>query len=310
LANLLPSSRVVSLGFNINPNGGNYQVLFSAHRVARIIKGISPAIINCHYITSYGFIGAIIKLIHKINAKLILSAWGTDILVTPATSKIKFYATRFALKQADYITSDSYYMSDQIEKICGKKPITFPFGLENFPEISYTDKDENLMFSNRSLSSNYNIEQVIRFFKCLKVKKKAIKLIIANDGPERNRLEGLVKDLELEESIRFQGFLDEKEQNEYYRKSLLYISIPQSDSTSVSLLEAMSYGCIPIVSDIPANREWILRNINGFYYGDDMDNIAELIKNKSSIFDMNRNIIRNNAIWQKNVEVFVKEVTQ
>lgn len=40
-------------------------------------------------------------------------------------------------------------------------------------------------------------------------------------------------------------------------KNDVFISIPSSDSTSVSLLEAMCCGLFPIVSDLPANREWI-----------------------------------------------------
>jgi len=35
------------------------------------------------------------------------------------------------------------------------------------------------------------------------------------------------------------------------------VSIPKFDGTSVSLLEGMALGCVPIVSDIPPNREWV-----------------------------------------------------
>ena len=36
-----------------------------------------------------------------------------------------------------------------------------------------------------------------------------------------------------------------------------------SDSVSVSLLEAMAHGCIPLLSDLPANREWVGDGDNG-----------------------------------------------
>jgi len=41
------------------------------------------------------------------------------------------------------------------------------------------------------------------------------------------------------------------------------VSIPSSDGTAISLLEAMGYGCIPVLSDLPANNEWIINNENG-----------------------------------------------
>jgi glycosyltransferase involved in cell wall biosynthesis len=43
----------------------------------------------------------------------------------------------------------------------------------------------------------------------------------------------------------------------------IYVSTSLSDGTSVSLLEAMACGAFPVVTDIPANREWIEDGNNG-----------------------------------------------
>src|SRR5262249_27674313 len=37
----------------------------------------------------------------------------------------------------------------------------------------------------------------------------------------------------------------------------IYVSLSRSDGTSVSMLEALSCGLFPVLSDIPANRDWI-----------------------------------------------------
>jgi glycosyltransferase involved in cell wall biosynthesis len=42
------------------------------------------------------------------------------------------------------------------------------------------------------------------------------------------------------------------------------VSIPNTDGTSISLLEAMAYACIPFVSNLPANKEWVKDGENGF----------------------------------------------
>ena len=78
-------------------------------------------------------------------------------------------------------------------------------------------------------------------------------------------------------------------------------SICTTETTSVSLLEAMSYGCIPIVSNIPANTEWIEDKINGLYY--ERSKIPEFLCNA---FRINREIIRERAIWSNNIKKFVK----
>ena len=49
-----------------------------------------------------------------------------------------------------------------------------------------------------------------------------------------------------------------------YQKSKIYISIPSSDATAISLLEAIANNCVCFVSNLPANSEHILDKINGF----------------------------------------------
>ena len=70
----------------------------------------------------------------------------------------------------------------------------------------------------------------------------------------------------MEEYIEFKGELSRKELIDCYLGSDLYISTSLSDSTSVSLLEAMALGLIPVVTDILGNREWIEDRKIGFLF--------------------------------------------
>lgn len=154
-----------------------------------------------------------------------------------------------------------------------------------------------IFFSNRALEENYNIDLVINIFAGIYEKNKEAKLFIANKGSKDNKLKKLAEKLKVKDNIEFLGFLSEQKQQYYYRKCGYYISVPKSDSTSVSLLEAMSYGCIPIVSNIPANTEWIEDKINGLYY--ERSKIPEFLCNA---FRINREIIRERAIWSNNIK--------
>lgn len=306
---ILPKGNYFELNLKINPAGGNQSILLSTVKIAKLIKKIEPDFVNAHYITSYGFVAALIKQFFKIKGRLILSAWGTDILVTPWKNFLYWHITRFSLNKADFITSDSYYMSDKIISISSdKKPFTFPFGLDALPNLSIDNKDQNLFYSNRAFSKNYNIDKVINFFSMIVASYPKAKLIIANDGLEKSKLINLVNVLSLQDSVEFVGFLTSEQQNEYYKKSQFYISIPESDSTSVSLLEAMAYGCIPILSNIPANREWVIQNLNGCYYDDIYTDLKNLLYNRKEIFDINRKIIKTNAIWSYSIGSFLKAI--
>jgi len=46
-------------------------------------------------------------------------------------------------------------------------------------------------------------------------------------------------------------------------RSGFYFSMTASDGASLSLMEAMALGAIPVVSDIEPNREWIGQGVNG-----------------------------------------------
>lgn len=300
--------RLYSLHTKISANGGNYKVISLIPEVVDIIQQINPHVVHAHYITSYGVVSAIIKKLYRIPATLILSTWGTDILVTPHKNKLYWYITRFALSQADIITSDSHAMSDEIKLICNRQALTFPFGLEKFPACMIEDKDEFLYFSNRSLGKNYNIDKIIIFFAELVRENQKRKLIIANDGPQKEDLMNLVGELGLTDNVNFVGFLNREQQNQFYAKSQFYLSIPTSDATSVSLLEAMAFGCIPIVSNIQSNREWIINNFNGFYINDSVESLERLFRNKERIYDTNRLIIKEKALWENNIKIFLKQL--
>lgn len=286
----------------VNANGGNGKLLLKYFDTKKIVEKIEPKFLNAHYLSSYGVIAALIKRSNR-GLKLIQSTWGSDVLVTPYENSIKRNIAAFGLSQADLITSDSYFMSDKISELCANEKIeTFAFGLDEVDMNSQSEKDENLLFSNRALSENYNIDKIIKWFAGLKNDK--LRLIIANDGDLKNELQDLAKRLGVLEQISFVGFLNKEEQDDLYKKAAYYISIPSSDSTAVSLLEAMSFGCYPIVSNLPANREWIIDECNGSFFSKDL----VLPKRDENIQNINKNIISKKAIFSQSIKNFVKKL--
>jgi len=298
----MDEEQIYVINESVNVSGGNFKLLLKYFEIKKIIEGIDPKYINAHYISSYGVLAALVKRAYP-DIKLIQSAWGTDILVTPFENIVKKMVTKFALLKADLITSDSYYMSDKIIEISVNDKIeTFAFGLD---EIDFTEmivKDKNLIFSNRALSENYNIIKIVEWFAALK--NQELKLVIANEGEQKEELKSVVLKLKVASQVEFVGFLSKDEQDELYKKASYYISIPSSDSTAVSLLEAMSFGCYPIVSNLPANREWIIDECNGSFFRNGMA-LPEVEQNISNI---NKNIINKKAIFSKSIKNYIDRV--
>jgi glycosyltransferase involved in cell wall biosynthesis len=297
----IDENKIYILNNHTNSLGGNYKLIFNLFKIKKIFKDINPDYINAHYLSSYGVLASLTKKSVP-HAVLIQSTWGSDILITPFTNFIRKKVAQYALNKADYITSDSWDMSDVIKKLVkNKEIIIFPFGLENISPISM--HKENIVFSNRALKPLYNIYKIIKWFKN---QNQDYQLIIANDGNERSNLEALVFELNLSHRVSFVGFLSPHEQIKYYKKAKYYISIPSSDATSVSLLEAMQYGMLPIVSNISANREWIVDSINGSYFDKNQD--LDTIKIEENFDKINFNLLKNKAIFSKSIKNFISKV--
>ena len=77
-------------------------------------------------------------------------------------------------------------------------------------------------------------------------------LVLAGDGSERDRLQALTNELGLAGRVFMLGWRDDVEQ--LHACASLFIMSSHSEGTSVSLLEAMSAGLCPVVTDVGGNR--------------------------------------------------------
>jgi len=304
LLEYIEEDKIYVLNESVKTAGGNFKLLLKYFEIKKIVDEVSPLYVNAHYLSSYGVLAALLKKSNR-TIKLIQSTWGSDVLVTPFENILKRKIATFALSHAELITSDSLFMSDKIDEIYSNDmTMTFPFGLEPFEIQETIEKDEYLIFSNRALVENYNIDKILEWF--LEIKDKKYRLVIANNGDKKEDLETFVKEYELKERVTFVGFLTQEEQNRYYEQAKYYISIPSSDSTAVSLLEAMKFGCYPIVSNLSANREWILDGVNGSYITD----LLECPKVRYDVISINQNIIKEKAIFENSIEAYLEKVKE
>ncbi len=308
---ILAENKRFSLKVNVSQTKISLGYFSKTLSLRKILKQLKPDFVNAHFISSHGLLIVLSSLFIKHKFTFIASAWGTDVLVFPWKNKLFFYAMKAVFAKADWLTSDSEYMTSVMKKIKNKPILTFTFGLDSLPNYDDAKLDNKLYYSNRGLSPNYNIDKVLRVFANIYKQDKEARLIISNEGTEKENLVNLAVKLGIEKTVNFMGYISESEQIEIYSKACCYFSLPSSDSTSVSLLEAMAYGCIPILSDIPANKEWVKDGVNGLIIQQDIDDdkLLQLKDNRQQIIKDNRNIIAKKAIFPDLINRFVKEIS-
>jgi glycosyltransferase involved in cell wall biosynthesis len=269
----------------------------------KIIQEEQPDIIHVHQANAYGFITA---LANRGRRPLVVTTWGSDVLTLPHTSFLHRWMVQYILRSADAITADAQFMADAIHGLIGQVPVTVAnFGVE-IQNIEEGKERKNIIYSNRMHESLYQIDQIIQQLAPFISKNPEWKLRIAASGSQTENLQNLAKEYLPEGSFEFLGFQAGKDNQQNYLQSKVYVSIPTTDGTSISLLESLAYGCLPIVSDLPANREWIQDGVNGIISTGDLSKDLErlLQMDASSIQERNKEIIDQKATKNANRKKF------
>jgi glycosyltransferase involved in cell wall biosynthesis len=263
--------------------------------------------INPHYLTSHGLLAAIVRRMFGLRARLVCSAWGSDVLCAPLRGRVQKFMIKWTIGQCDLMTSDSHYMANVMRLLRPCDVMTFPFGLSELPLLE--PKNARLFFANRGLEPIYKPFRVLEIFKEISNVWPDARLVVANSGSLKESLVQWVVNAGLTNCVKFVGRLSVDDQARYYAQSRWFFSVPSSDAISVSILEAMSHGCFPIVSDIPANRELIDDTVNGLIVPDGQVRIFHLLPKDNSVLDAigkkNREWIELHALFGPCIQQFL-----
>jgi glycosyltransferase involved in cell wall biosynthesis len=123
---------------------------------------------------------------------------------------------------------------------------------------------EFVFISTRRLRPLYNVGTILNAYARVFPSVPKSRLIIVGDDEQRPALEEQARKLHIHNQVCFTGWLSREELIQALLCSDAYISIPSSDSTAVSLLEAFAARLPVIASDLPANHEWIETGENGY----------------------------------------------
>lgn len=245
-------------------------------------------------------------------------SWGFDLLDArlDEDSRYKRLIMR-SLRDSSALLVDSRASVRVAEKLGAKpdKVYFLPWGVEDVflhrgrgssPNEAKSG-GEITFISTRNHEAIYNVSTVVESF--LSAGVSGSNLIIAGTGSETEILKSIASaNSNPGVSVEFLGRLGTYEMMEALSRSNFYISAASVDGSSVSLLEAMAMGVVPIVPDLPGNREWVDASI-GYTFDLNSEGMTELIQvlasNKSihshhSMSHKASDVIHKDADWTKN----------
>lgn len=282
--------------------------------IKRELETFRPDLVNALYLGGYGFAAA-----RSGRRPLAVSSLGSDLLVDYPASMIHRFQIRSVLRSADLVTTDAEELS-RIAISIGVNPAKIL--------KAYLGIDEHLFFpresaraeappaggrarvvSTRNLHPIYDVGLLVEAAPRVRERLDAL-FVICGAGPDRARLEERVSRLGLAPNFAFKGKLSSEEIARELRAADVYVSTSKSDSTSVSLLEAMASGAIPVVTDLPANREWITDRENGLIVKERTPRalasaILEALESPDFVAgarEINYLVINERGLWRENMK--------
>ena len=101
--------------------------------IKKVIQNFQPDIIHVHQANSTAFLT--LKASKNTGIPVILTAWGSDVLITPSQGILKKNMVLYNLNNANYLTADSQSVILKINELTGrnKDEILYAnFGIDNF----------------------------------------------------------------------------------------------------------------------------------------------------------------------------------
>lgn len=288
--------------------------------VSRQLRRIRPDVVHADLLTPYGFYAAASGF-HPV----LVSSRGSDALINPRTSAVFRRMDRFVLGRADAVHAISQYLAGELVALGANpdKVVTIPIGVD---PSRFNDREtaqsrgaalrhslgwvnNPIVISTRHFEPVYNLEQLLRAIPLILNEDGNIRFLIVGHGSQDKALKALSKRLGVDEFVRFTGLVCRDDLPGHLVSSCVYVSTSRSDAQGVSLLEAISCGCFPVTTDIPAAREWVQQGVNGFLVpvGDSAalaDGVLAALADKSlrdTARGINRCIVRERGDWKTTI---------
>ena len=178
---------------------------------------------------------------------------------------------KYKYKNIDYLCALTKSLQKDYKKFLEKtnnytKIVLLPNMVIN-STFDISDLNNKNIISIGRLEEIKRIDELITIFNDLNIKDS--KLFIIGSGSREGELKELVNQLNINDKVRFLGYLNSKEQQEYYLQSSVFAMTSITEGLPMVLLEAMQHGlpCIAYETDSGVN-DIIKNSQNGYVIKD------------------------------------------
>ncbi len=234
----------------------------------QVVKRLKPDLIHAGPIQTSAFLAALSGF-----RPLLTMSWGFDLMEDVHKSPWMERITRYTLWRSTFFVSDAE-VTRQKAIAYGMNPertLIFPWGvdLEHFsPRPQPRPSKRFTLFCNRSWEPRYGVDVLARAFVEVAHQNPDVDLLLLGSGSQAQLIREILRRGNVMDRVTMPGYISQRQLPRFYHMADLFISPSHVDGSSVSLMEALACGLPCLVSDIPANREWIREGEAGWLFPD------------------------------------------
>lgn len=276
-------------------------LLRQAPAIRREIAARQPDLVIAYYASSYGVLASLIS-----DRPYVVVTAGSDVNLTAGGRSWLAPLVRRALGRASAVVCWSESMKEAVLRfrVPRERILVLPRGIDidRFMAAAQarTPGDRLRLICVRRFRPIFHHETLVAACRLLKDRGLPFHLTLCGDGSERGAIETRIAQLGLSGDVSVLGHFRHEEVPGLLQRADVYVALPEIDGASASLFEAMSAGLYPIVSDIPANRQWIQHGGNGALVSyTDPAAVAAAIERAAAEPDLRRTMVERNLAFAK-----------
>lgn len=227
--------------------------------VSSYLKKNQIMVLHTHLMAA-DFIGYCMKRMLK-NISWVSTVHNIHSFLSMKKTVLKIY--RRVMKSVDQLIFPTQFLKSKLGDLAqAQRTYVIPHGvsarqknkieLQNASEI-------RILFVGRLITLK-GTEDLIKAFSFFSVGRRDLFLDVVGDGPEKEALQKLVGELQLEQSVIFHGY--QKDVASFYEKAHIFVLPSHTEGLPLSLLEAMSFGLAIVATEITSIPECVSDGIS------------------------------------------------
>ena len=224
-----------------------------------------------HIHVHHGYFGSWIAMVaaRLLNVGFSITLHGSDLLLRAAYLDAELAACTFCLTVSEY---NRRYILEHYPAAEPQKVVVSRLGVEvserpdSFPAGYETRAAEFSLLAVGRLCAVKDHAFLLRACAHLRARDVQFECALAGDGPERRRLQSLIRKYGLDQQVTLLGHVPHKQMDSLYERADVVVLTSRSEGIPLVLMEAMARGKIVLAPAITGVPELVIPGKTGFLY--------------------------------------------